>query len=85
MSTLQVQVLWLNTSIGLAINQQTAQGKIPLTSYYFWPINQAWEQLRFELEMKSWVTVEERESILNTCVEVMNQWQESKKTYWFRF
>ena len=53
MQNLNLQILWLNDSLGFCINCQTPKGIIPLTSYYFWPISEAWEQLRFELDSKS--------------------------------
>jgi len=47
MDNLKLQVLWLDSSLGLAVNQKTPTGIVPLTPYYFWPISEAWEQLRF--------------------------------------
>ena len=78
MGNLKLQVLWLDDSLGLAINQQTKEGLLPVTSYYFWPISEAWEQIRFELESKPWITENERLELLNLVVEVMNQWQKSR-------
>ena len=52
MQNLNLQILWLNDSLGFCINCQTPKGIIPLTSYYFWPISDAWEQLKVELDSK---------------------------------
>lgn len=76
MQNLELQVLWLDDSLGLAINQRTPKGLIPLTSYSFWPISEAWEQLRFELDSKSWIPDDESVKLLNSVVDIMNRWQE---------
>jgi len=80
MKKLQLQILWLSTSIGISINQKTKTGSLPITPYYFWPISEAWEQLRFELDSKSWITKSEQIELLNTTVEAMNLWQEGGST-----
>ena len=77
MQKLNLQVLWLDDSLGLAVNQQTSGGIFPLTPYYFWPISEAWEQIRFELDSKQWIPSEERIRILNVAVDVMNCWQQN--------
>ena len=78
MTTLKLQVLWLDSSLGLAINQETSNGSLPLTPYYFWPISEAWEQIRFELDSKPWISYEERVQFLNLIVDVMTKWQQSR-------
>ena len=78
MQNLNLQILWLNDSLGFCINCQTPKGIIPLTSYYFWPISEAWEQLRFELDSKSWILEKERIEILNQIVDIMNDWQQAR-------
>ena len=78
MQKLNLQVLWLDDSLGLAVNQQTSGGIFPLTPYYFWPISEAWEQIKFELDSKPWITEEERVNLLNSVVKVMNEWQQSR-------
>jgi len=78
MKSLKLQVLWLDSSLGLAVNQNTLGEVIPLTSYYFWPVSEAWEQIRFELDSKPWIPEEERVQLLNLVVDVMNQWQKSR-------
>ena len=80
MQNLKLQVLWLNSSLGLAVNQETTEGTVPLTPYYFWPISEAWEQIRFELDSRLWITKEERIKLLNLVVDIMNQWQQNQTT-----
>ena len=78
MQNTELQILWLSDSLGLAVNQKTPKGSLPITSYYFWPISEAWEQIRFELDSKPWIPEKERIQLLNVIVEVMNQWQKSR-------
>ena len=66
MHNLKLQVLWLDDSLGLAVNQHTQDGILPITPYYFWPVSEAWEQIRFELDSKPWIPEEER-LVLLTC------------------
>ena len=77
MQNLELQVLWLNDALGLAINQKTKEKTLPITSYYFWPVSEAWEQIQFELDSKPWINKEDRLKLLNLSVEVMNLWQQS--------
>jgi len=78
MPNLNLQVLWLDDSLGLAVNQRTPNGVLPITPYYFWPLSEAWEQIRFELDSKPWISEVERVHLLNLVVEIMNQWQQSR-------
>ena len=80
MQRLKLQTLWLDGSLGLAVNQETSSGNLPLTPYYFWPVSEAWEQIQFELTSKRWITKEERIQLLNLAVDVMNTWQQNRTT-----
>ena len=78
--SLTLQVLWLDASLGLAVNQKLANGNVvPLTPYYFWPVSEAWEQIRFELDSKPWIPKEDRIRLLNSVVKAMNAWQDSRR------
>jgi len=79
MQKLKLQILWLNDSLGFCINYKTPGSLLPLTSYYFWPVNEAWEQLKVELDSKVWIKEEEQVKILNLVVDTMNSWQQSRK------
>ena len=68
--------LWLEKYIAVSLDYAINERYIPLTKYYFWPQNDAWEDLKNFLENSKWISQSESVFLLNKLTEVINYWQE---------
>lgn len=74
-----LKILWLTNSVAIAIDQTVGQSYTPLTPYFFWPRNDAWEHLKSELQSKPWIPEEDKTILLEQASEIINCWQNEDK------
>ena len=70
----KIRILWLKNKLGIGVDQIYGQRCIHLTSYYFWPQNDAWELIRLEINSKIWISKVDKISILNNITKILNKW-----------
>ncbi|KAL5213908.1 hypothetical protein ABZP36_003060 [Zizania latifolia] len=74
---LVLKFIWMEKNIGIALDQLVpGYGSIPLSSYYFWPRKDAWEELRAKLEEKEWISQKQMIILLNQATDIINLWQQ---------
>lgn len=74
-----LKVVWLEENVAFAVDHVIGKSTSPLTAYFFWPRDHAWEKLKEELDSKNWLTENEKIDLLNKSTEIMEFWQEKGK------
>ena len=77
---LKLKVIWFKSFLGLAIDQITINQNYSITPYYFLPRTEAWDQLKFELDSKTWLSQDEKVKTLTLASDIMNYWLEYRNT-----
>ena len=76
-SKFKFKILGSEKYIGIAIEQQSSNILIPITNYFFWPRNDAWEQIRLDIASKPCISNIEQFNILNNTSKILNDWNNS--------
>lgn len=79
MQKFTLKILWLDNNIAFSVDHVVEHGSSPLTSYFFWPRNDAWLQIKSELESKPWISEDDKIDVLNEVTKLINDWQEKNK------
>ena len=79
MGKIVLRVLWLEKTIGIALDESTGKSSYPMTEYFFWPRKDAWDELKSRFDSYSWVDQEEAVELLNKITELIQLWQEEDK------
>jgi 30S ribosomal protein 3 len=79
MKKLQLKFIWLEKSIAVALDEKIGEKSNPITKYFVWPETDAWEDLKAEIEKKSWIPANEGALILNQATEVITHWQNKEQ------
>lgn len=76
-SRLVLRFLWMESNLGLAVDQVVpGHGTIPVTPYYFWPMDDAWDGLHAQLR-RPWIPKKRRVQLLNQATDLINLWQQT--------
>jgi 30S ribosomal protein 3 len=82
-SEYSLSFLWLDKNLAVAVDQVFGRGhRSPITEYYWWPREDAWESLKKALderEEKSWMSTADKVKLLNTLTDVINYWSAEEK------
>ncbi|MCO5551133.1 hypothetical protein L7F22_004630 [Adiantum nelumboides] len=73
-----LRFVWMEKNIGIGLDQVVpGQGTVPLSSYYFWPRKDAWEEIKTKLESKKWISRKQTILLLNQATDIINLWQQN--------
>lgn len=77
-SEYSLSFLWLDKNLAVSVDQVFGRGhRSPITEYYWWPREDAWENLKKTLderEARDWISHHDKVILLNTLTEVINFW-----------
>jgi 30S ribosomal protein 3 len=74
-----LKVYWSEESLLLGVDRLYNASRSPITDYFNWPKENAWESLKVQLEKKEWIDQQERYSLLQQATDVINFWQQKKE------
>jgi 30S ribosomal protein 3 len=82
-SEYSLSFLWLDKNLAVSVDQVFGRGhRSPVTEYYWWPREDAWENLKQALderEERDWITSSDKIQLLNTLTDVINYWSAEDK------
>lgn len=78
-----LKFIWLEKYIGVCLDYKLKSKFIPLSSYYFWPKIDAWEEIKKDLFLFSWVSENDSILILNELTDIINYWQDNTSKNFF--
>jgi 30S ribosomal protein 3 len=79
MENFSLNFLWFEKNIAVSLDQRIGDKIIPLTGYFFWPDEDAWEKIKIFSEKENWISSENSFIFLNQMTEVINCWEVSNQ------
>ena len=78
MSQFCFKVIWLKDCVGICVDKKLKSNyNLPVTSFFFWPRIDGWKLLNNQLNLKPWLTEEEKITILNGYTEILYFWKDN--------
>jgi 30S ribosomal protein 3 len=75
------KIIWLKDSLGIGIDKILKNGtSTSVTSFYFWPKQDTWQLLEYELSSKPWMVEIDKLFILNKITALINFWKKPNST-----
>jgi 30S ribosomal protein 3 len=70
-----LNVLWNEQSLAVGVDQVFSKdSRAPVTEYFFWPRNDAWDDCKAGIEKKPWISEKEKVELLNALTDIINAW-----------
>ncbi|MEW5297797.1 MAG: hypothetical protein WDW38_006981 [Sanguina aurantia] len=75
----KLNVLWMSQNVAISVDTVYSRGQTsPLTEYFFWPRNDAWDEMKGSLESRPWIAERDKVVLLNRLTQLINYWQEQE-------